>query len=99
MILFSNSLEASFGVTSVGYRRQPPYFFCALVVLATLVVGLVQFVLLVFDDVLPFRLVSVVLLVLPHEFVVTLFLLHSLLGQQFYQFFLLLLLLPGYALD
>lgn len=99
MILFSNSLEASFGVTSVDYRRQPPYFFRALVVFAALVVGLVQFVLLVFDDVLPFRLISVVLLVLPHEFVVPLFLLHSLLGQQLYQFFLLLLLLPGYALD
>ena len=62
-------------------------------------VGLVQFVLLVLDDVLPFGLISVVLLVLPHEFIVSLFLLHSFLGQQLYQFFLLLLLLSGYALD
>ena len=93
MMVSSSALKASFGVTSIDYGRQPPDFFCALVVLATLMIGLVQLVLLILNYVLPFCLISVILLVLAHELIVALFLLHAFLGQQFYQLLLLLLLL------
>lgn len=77
----SNTLKASFGVTAIDYRRQSPHFFRALVVFAALMIGLVQLVLFIFNNILPFCLISVVLLVLAHELIVALFLLHSFLGQ------------------
>lgn len=79
-------LQPSLGSAALVERRQPFYFLSALVVPTTVVLGLVYVVLLSGHDRTPFRVIPVILLVLSHEFVVSLLLLNLPLGHNVDEF-------------